>query len=97
MTKISRDEVKKLAQLARISITDEEAEKFQNELSGILGFVDSLNDIDTSGVEPTSQVTGLENVNRDDTERSYGVTPEELLKTAPDSKNGYVKVKRVLG
>ncbi len=96
MTKISLDDVKKLARLARIAITDEEATKFQSELDAILAYVKQLEDVDTTGVEPTSQVTGLVNVTRADEEIDYGVDRDGLLKNAPDSKDGYVKVRRVL-
>ena len=85
-----------MAKLARISLTDEEAEKYRGEIEAILGYVDQLNDIDTTGVKPTSQVTGLTNVAREDTIDDYGVDRDGLLKNAPDTKDGYVKVRRVL-
>lgn len=96
MSKISAGDVKKLAKLARIAITDEEAKKFQTELEAILGYVEQLNEINTEGVEPTSQVTGLINVTRPDEVHNYGVNRESLLKNAPAQKDGYIQVKRVL-
>jgi aspartyl-tRNA(Asn)/glutamyl-tRNA(Gln) amidotransferase subunit C len=96
MSKLSRDDVLKLARLSRLKLTDEEAEKFREELSGILEYVEILNKVDTSGLEPTSQVTGLTNVMRKDIVHDYGYKPEDLLKNAPAVQDGQFKVKRVL-
>lgn len=96
MTTISLESIKKLAILSALSISDDEAVRLQSELQNILGFVEQLNSIDTTGVEPTYQVTGLENVWRDDELIDYGLSREALLKNAPDSQDGQIKVKRVL-
>ena len=96
MSDISIDEVKKLALLSRISISDEEAKKLAKELSSVLDYVEQLNKIDTQGVQETSQVTGLENVVRRDKEIDYKTTREALLSNAPDQEDGYIKVRRVL-
>lgn len=96
MKKITLDEVKKLARLSRISLSDEEAESLRVELGSILGYVEKLSDVDTKGLEPTSQVTGLTNQMRKDEEKDYGTSRENLLKNTPDQKDGYIKVRRVL-
>lgn len=96
MAKVSLEEVKKLASLSKISLTDDELKKYADEIESILGFVEQLNSVDTEGVEETSQVTGLTNVTRKDQIHEYGVTKEDLLKNAPDQEGGYIKVKRVL-
>lgn len=96
MTKISHDDVKKLASLAKIAITDEEVTKFQPEIEAIIEYVEILKSIDTEGVEPTSQVTGLVNVTRPDEIVDYGVDQAGLLRNAPDREGPYLKVKRVL-
>ena len=96
MTKISLDDVKKLSKLARIALTDEQAVQFQKELDAILEYVEQLQAVDTEGVEPTSQVTGLVNVTRADEVVDYGVDREALLKNAPAQKDGYIQVRRVL-
>ena len=96
MTKISLDEVKKLASLARIAISEDEAVKFQAEITEILHYVSQLNEIDTEGVEPTAQVTGLENVTRKDELIDYPTTPQELVSLAPKHKDNSVVVKKVL-
>lgn len=96
MAKISADEIKKLARLSRISLSEEEITKFQKEIESILGYVDQLAEVDIEGVATTSQVTGLTNVTRADEVSDYGVSREDLLKNVPDQEKGYIKVKRVL-
>ncbi|MEM6997606.1 MAG: Asp-tRNA(Asn)/Glu-tRNA(Gln) amidotransferase subunit GatC [Patescibacteria group bacterium] len=95
MSKITKDDVMKLAVLARLSLNDDEIEKYQRDLESILGFIDQLDDIDVSQYEPTEQVTGLENVTRAD-EVTESTDQKDLLKNAPDSKDGQFKVRRVL-
>lgn len=97
MTKITREEVLKLAKLSKLYLSEAEIEKFQKELSDILGYVDQLSAVDTTGLIETSQVTGLENVARKDELIEYGASPEQLMQNAPDKKDGMFKVKRVLG
>lgn len=96
MTTISLDDVKKLATLSALKVTDEEARTLQAELQNILKFVEQLDSVDTTGIEPTYQVTGLENVWREDEIIDYGLNRDELLKNAPDKQDGQIKVKRVL-
>jgi aspartyl-tRNA(Asn)/glutamyl-tRNA(Gln) amidotransferase subunit C len=95
MSKIGVTEVQRVAKLARIGLSAEEAAKMSVELGQIVGFVEQLQAVDVEGVEPTDQVTGLVDVWREDT-----VTPslprEELLANAPEQKDGYIVVKRVL-
>lgn len=96
MTTISLDDVKKLATLSALKVSDEEASKLQSELQNILAFVEQLDSVDTTGVEPTYQVTGLDNVWRDDELIDYKLDRDALLKNAPDKQEGQIKVKRVL-
>lgn len=96
MTQISRDEVLKLAKLAKLKLNEDELSKFRNEISEILQYVEKLNSIDLGDLAPTSQVTGLETVIRDDTKIEYGTSRDELLKNVPAVEKGYIKVKRVL-
>ncbi len=96
MSKLSRDDVLKLAQLSRLKLSDEEIERFRGELSSILEYVEQLNQVDTSGLEPTSQVTGLKNVMRADVVKDYGYKTADLLKNAPAIQDNQFKVKRVL-
>ncbi|HSX30018.1 MAG TPA: Asp-tRNA(Asn)/Glu-tRNA(Gln) amidotransferase subunit GatC [Candidatus Saccharimonadales bacterium] len=96
MADLSRDDVLKLARLARLTISDDEAEQYRNELSEILQYVEQLQTANVDGLEPTSQVTGLTNVMRDDVIVDYGVTPDDLLRLAPATQDRQVKVKRMI-
>ena len=96
MSKLSRDAVLKLAQLSRLKLTDEEIERFREELSSILDYVEVLDKVDTKGLEPTYQVTGLKNVMRRDEVKDYQAKPKELMKKAPAVEKNQFKVKRVL-
>lgn len=97
MSKLSRDDVLKLAALSRLRLSDEEVERFRDELSAILEYVEMLDKADTDGLEPTYQLSGLKNVTRKDVVRDYGYKAADLLKNAPATQDGQFKVKRVLG
>jgi aspartyl-tRNA(Asn)/glutamyl-tRNA(Gln) amidotransferase subunit C len=96
MSKLSRDDVLKLAALSKLKLSDEEVEKLRGELSEILNYVEMLDDVDVAGLEPTYQVTGLDNVWRPDETKDYGYKTEDLLKNAPAVQENQFKVKRVL-
>ncbi|MDX1765639.1 MAG: Asp-tRNA(Asn)/Glu-tRNA(Gln) amidotransferase subunit GatC [Candidatus Saccharimonadales bacterium] len=96
MPKVSADEIRRLASLSKIQLSDDEVEQYRKEFEKILGYVSQLQSADTEGVEPTSQVTGLVNVTRPDEIKDYGVTKQQLLDLAPDQEDGYIKVRRVL-
>lgn len=85
-----------MARLSRLHLTDEEIEKYQKEIEAILGYVEQLQKVDITGLEPTYQVTGLQNIMRPDEIIDYGVTPEELLRNAPATEDGHIKVRRML-
>lgn len=96
MAKLTREDILKLARLSHLNVTDEEVTKFTQEISAILQYVEMLGEVDLTGLEPTSQVTGLVSVEREDVIKDYGVSPEDLLKNAPATDNGQIKVKRML-
>ncbi len=96
MVKLTRDDVLKLAALSRLKLSDAEIEKFRGELSEILNYVETLDTVDTAGLEPTYQLTGLKNIMRADTAKDYIAKPVELLKQAPATEANQYKVKRVL-
>lgn len=96
MSKLTRDDVLKLASLSRLRLSQAEIKKFQTELSEILDYVETLNKVDTKDLEPTYQVTGLTNVTRPDEIREYTAKPADLLKNAPAIADNQFKVKRVL-
>lgn len=96
MTQISRDDVLHLAQLSSLQLTDNEIDTLRTDIANILGYVEQLGELDTAGVEPTYQVTDLENVWRKDEVIDDGISREELLALAPASANNSVKVPKVL-
>lgn len=91
---LSKTEVEKIARLARLRLTDEEVERYRGELSAILGYIDQLNEVDTKGVTPTAQVTGLVNRVAVDEVRNQPRT-EELLAGVPAREGDSIKVKAV--
>jgi len=97
MAQLSTDDVLKLAQLARISLSDDEVTEFSVELSAILQYVEQLSGVDVEGLEPTNQVTGLTNVMREDVVKDYGYEPLDLLKNASNTQDNMLKVKRMVG
>lgn len=96
MAKLTREDILKLAKLARIDLNEDEAVQFEAEFNAILGYVEQLQDVDVSGLEPTSQVTGLTNVTREDTVKDYGYEPKELLKNVPRVKGDKIQVQRMI-
>ena len=95
---ISKEDVKQVAKLARIEVSSKEEEKFSKELTLILNYIDKLNEVDTKGVEPLDQVTGIKNVIRKDENPTTASKEdkERLIGQAPSNKKGFVKVKAVL-
>lgn len=92
---LTREDILKVAALARIEIKDEEVEKFQKGLSAVLEYVEELKQVNVEGLEEVSQVTGLVNVQREDTVKTTEHR-EDVLKLAPETKDGYYKVKSIL-
>lgn len=95
MAEITKEQVKHVANLARLEVTEEEAEMFTKQLSSIIKFAEQLNEIDTDGIEPTTHVLDLKNVMRKDEPREW-ITREEALKNAPDHKDGQFRVPSIL-
>lgn len=96
MSKLTREQVLKLAALSKLKLRNEEIEKFQKELGEILDYVEQLNDVDVEGLEPSYQVTGLKNVFRSDEIGHTQATPEELMSRVPKKKDGYILVGRMV-
>jgi aspartyl-tRNA(Asn)/glutamyl-tRNA(Gln) amidotransferase subunit C len=92
---LTKEEVVKIALLARIKLNETEVEKFQKELSAVLDFVDELKQVDVSGLEEVSQVTGLVNVQRNDI-AVESENRDAILSQAPEIKDGFYKVKAIL-
>ncbi|MGP4071813.1 Asp-tRNA(Asn)/Glu-tRNA(Gln) amidotransferase subunit GatC [Piscibacillus sp. B03] len=95
MSKISKDQVKHVANLARLAINEEEAEKYSEQLSAIIDFSEQLNELDTKGVEPTTHVLDMKNVLRKDEPKEW-ISKEDALKNAPDQQDGQFRVPSIL-
>ena len=91
MAKLSKEEVKHVAHLARLAITEEEAEKFAEQLGKITDFAEQLNELDTTNVEPTSHVLPLVNVLREDVAKQ-GLPREKVMLNVKDQEAGQIKV-----
>ncbi|NYE08848.1 aspartyl-tRNA(Asn)/glutamyl-tRNA(Gln) amidotransferase subunit C [Bacillus niacini] len=96
MTRISNEQVKHVANLARLEISEEEAEIFTKQLDAIITFAEQLNELDTTNVEPTYHVLDMKNVFREDS-KEKGLPREEVLKNAPDHQDGQIKVPAIIG
>ena len=97
---ITKTDVEKIAELARLELTAEETESFAEQLSAIIGYIDKLNELDTTGVEPMShsgvEIDDAEYVRRaDDVQPSLG--SRLATENAPDKEAGYFKVPKVIG
>ncbi|RKQ34625.1 Asp-tRNA(Asn)/Glu-tRNA(Gln) amidotransferase subunit GatC [Oceanobacillus halophilus] len=95
MADISKEQVKHVAHLARLAVTDEEVEQLTEELGAIIHYAEQLNELDTDNVEPTTHVLDIKNVMRKDEPREW-ITQEEALKNAPDKKDGQFRVPSIL-
>jgi aspartyl-tRNA(Asn)/glutamyl-tRNA(Gln) amidotransferase subunit C len=88
-------DIEKVARLARLKLSEEEKETFGNQLEHVLGYMEQLNRLDTTGVEPTSHAIPIYNVFRDD-EMRPSFAQKEVLGIAPDEEDGYFKVPRII-
>lgn len=88
-------DINHLAKLANLPLSEKEKKKFEKQLGETLDYVKSLEEIGTKNIEGTSQITGLENVTRQD-EASPSLSQDEVLKNAKSTHNGFFKVKAIL-
>lgn len=86
--KIDVEKVRHIAKLSRLELSKEEEVKFSEQLSSILDYVAQLDKVNTEGVEPMANITGLKNVFREDEVESSGITHEDIAKNAPEFKDG---------
>jgi aspartyl-tRNA(Asn)/glutamyl-tRNA(Gln) amidotransferase subunit C len=93
--KITRDDVIKVAELARLKFGEEELEKFTEQLGNILKYIGKLNELDTKGVEPTSHVLDLATPLREDMVKEW-ITREDALQNAPQEEDGFFVVPQVI-
>ena len=94
-TKLSHDEVAHIAELAKLSLTDEEREKFREQLSAILEYAATLQRLDTEAIPPTATVLPLRNVMSADQVRP-SFPREDVLANAPEAERGCFKVRAIL-
>jgi len=92
--KLSITEVEHIATLARLKLTEAEKEKYGSQLSQILAYMKKLQAVDTAGVEPTSQVTGLSNIMRSD-DITESEIAAEIINGAPSQAGGYIKIPKI--
>lgn len=88
MEKLSLEQVEFIAKLSKLELTDEEKKKYSLQLSSVLEYVNQLSEVDTDGVEPTANITGLKNVFRDDLVKESAIDHDEIKKNAPGFENG---------
>ncbi len=96
MARLSKDDVLRLAHLARIELSEAEVSEFLIELNEVLAYVQQLQSSDTEGIRETNQVNALTNVMRDDQLIDYGYPPSELLKNLPAVLDDQIQVKRMV-
>lgn len=95
--KLKKQDIQHIADLARLKLSDEELEKYGGQLSDVLAYIDQLQEVDVTDTEPTAQVTGLENVLREDVVDDWDLAEQKAtLNEAPDFEDNQYKVKRVL-
>ena len=95
MKKISSDEVKKVAQLARLELNENEIQKHAEQLEKILEYINQLEKIDTDNIECTTRAIEVANVLRKDERKNYK-NSEELLDLAPSRENKFFKVPKII-
>ena len=93
--RLTREQVKHVAELAKLKLTDAEIDLFQEQLSAVLEYADRLDELDTEPIPPTAGVLPLRNVMRSDDPRP-SFPRDAMLENAPDAEEGFVKVKVVL-
>ncbi len=94
-TILSGDDVRAIADLARLELSDDDVERYQKQLSDILGYFQKLEELDTSHIDPTSSVLPLTNVMRKDEAKS-ALSVDDVVANAPDSDGEQFRVRAVL-
>lgn len=90
-----KTDVERIAHLARLSLSEREKEKFSLQLGSIFAYVGKLNELDTSGIEPTSHVLKLGNVMREDKQKP-SLLREDALRNAPENTGEFYKVPKII-
>ena len=93
---ISEQDVRHVAKLGRLNLTDEEIERIGGKLSSVLGYISKMNELNVDDVEPMAHAADITNVYRDD-EPTEGISVDDALLNAPEKSPPYFKVPKVLG
>lgn len=94
---LKKSEIEHIAKLARLDLDKKELEKYGEQLSGVLSYIEQLSEVNTDTIEPTAQVTGLQNVFREDVAEPWPDSERmSALREAPELEDEQIKVKRVL-
>lgn len=94
---IDKEEIERIAKLARLNLKEEELEGFSKDLSSIIDYIDILNEVNVKGVEPLSHIHDIKNVMREDIRANQSQEViNQLIESAPDKESGFVKVKAIL-
>jgi len=88
MSKLNLEEVEYIAKLSKLELSDTEKELYSKQLSSVLGYVDQLSEVNTKEIEPLANVTGLENVYREDGVVESDISHADIAKNAPEFKDG---------
>jgi len=91
---ITRDEVRHIAELARIGLNDKEIEKYQKDMSSILDWVEQLKEVDVKGIQPTAHIAGLKNIVRIDKPSNFK-NKASIINLFPEKKDSYNKVRSI--
>lgn len=95
--RISDEMMEYIAILAKLSLSEEEAEEAKQDMEQMLDYIDKLKELDTEGVEPVSHTFQMENVFREDIVRAYAGGREKILENAPEVRNGSFVVPKTIG
>lgn len=95
MANITEEEVKRVAELARLEVTEEETKQYKDHLSMIISYFEKLNELNTEGVKPTTHVLDLKNIYSKD-EAKHTIKREDAFKNAPDAEDGYFRVPSIM-
>ena len=93
--KINENDIIKVARLARLELSPEEMDEFSRQLNGIIGYVEKINELDTSGIEPADHIVEIKNVFRKDVVEN-SISRSELEKISPDFREGHFVVPKII-
>ena len=88
-------DINHVAMLARLNLTDDEKEQFEKQVGSIINYIDKLNELDTSSIEPTAHVLPISNVFRED-ELKTSLPREKALQNAPEKDDGFYRVPKII-